>query len=85
MGRGTSRGPPSIGLAVLGRLVVRFHNVGSSDGNVDVVLVWDASEWPNLAGTRGIESFHVRREAQDPGDAQPDIPTNIWLEFTAER
>ncbi|MFZ1023863.1 MAG: hypothetical protein WAN87_06995 [Thermoplasmata archaeon] len=82
--------PATIDIPGLGVVPLPGHDhlVASADGgvgiywNVIVVLVTDAAEWPNLAGTHGITSFHALREAQDKGEALPDIPTNIWLEFT---
>jgi hypothetical protein len=52
---------------------------------VITVLVTDPSVWPNVDGTRGLNSVAAIRAAQQHGQALPDLPSNFFLFFDAQQ
>jgi hypothetical protein len=68
------------------------HLIGTTAGhkdtwwNVVVVLVTNASAWPQISvfGNSGIVSVGDLRAAQAVGDASADLPTNVFLNFSVE-
>jgi hypothetical protein len=54
--------------------------------NVVVVLVTNASAWPQISvfGESGIVSIQALHQAQTMGEASADLPTNVFLNFYVE-
>jgi len=61
--------------------IVDGANFGSIWWKVVVVLVTDERVWPNVDGTRGLNSVADLRRAQASGQALRDVPTNFFLHF----
>jgi hypothetical protein len=68
------------------------HLIGTVAGhkdtwwNVVVVLVTNASAWPQISvfGNSGIVSVGALAQAQSLGEASSDLPTNVFLNFSVE-
>jgi hypothetical protein len=61
-------------------ITTSFHNTDTW-WSLIVVLVTNASVFPNLAGTTGITSLTALNAAQAAGDASADLATNTYLNF----
>jgi hypothetical protein len=81
--------PATISVPGLGVVPLPGHDhlIGTSFHNTDtwwslvVVLITNASVFPNLAGTHGITSVAALTAAQNAGDASGYLTTNTYLNF----
>jgi hypothetical protein len=84
--------PPTISVPGLGVVPLPGHDhlIGSSPThqdiwwNLEVVLVLNASVFPNFAGTHGINSVSMLKAAEADGLASAELPTNVFFNFVVE-
>jgi hypothetical protein len=65
--------------------IIKQSKAGARWWQIIVVLVTDASVWPNVEGTTGLTSLQALRAAQANNQAGPDAPTNFFLVFDATK
>lgn len=61
--------------------IIRGQNFGAVWWQVVVVLVTSPAVWPDVEGSRGLNSVAALRTAQANGQASGDVPSNFFLFF----
>ncbi|MDD5275030.1 MAG: hypothetical protein PHR16_02985 [Methylovulum sp.] len=65
-------------------LIINADNLKPKWRQIKATMVIDSSEWPDAEGTKGITTVQGIRDCQARGHCAPNLPTNIFLYFSAK-
>lgn len=65
-------------------MIINADNLRPKWRQVKVVMVYDAGEWPNAEGSKGITSLQTIQDCQARNLCAPTFPTNLFLYFSAK-